>query len=116
MQTVLAACLAVVLAVSLHAMATAPRPAVGPDAASPVTTIEIPPDHRVVTIPAGAPLPGVAPGSRVDLVAQSTLLVPDAVVTGTSGGAVSVAVPAASAPAVAEAASIGEVWVVLRPG
>ena len=115
-QSALAACLAVVLAVSMHAMATAPGPAVGADAASPATTVAVPPDHRVVTIPAGAPLPGVAPGSRVDLVARSTLLVPDAVVTGTSGGAVSVAVPAASAPAVAEAASIGEVWVVLRPG
>ncbi|MFM8794456.1 MAG: hypothetical protein ACKOFF_06155 [Acidimicrobiales bacterium] len=115
-QTALAACLAVVLAVSVRTMASAPGPAVGADAGSPPASIDVPADRRVVTIPSAAPLPGVAPGSRVDLVARSALLVADAVVTGTAEGAVSVAVPAASAPAVADAASIGEVWVVLRPG
>ncbi|MGA1362674.1 MAG: hypothetical protein ACO36A_07110 [Ilumatobacteraceae bacterium] len=115
-QTALAACLALVLTMAVRTMASSPGRAVGRDAGSPPTTVVVPPDHRVVTIPAGAPLPGVAPGSRVDLVARSSLLVADAVVTGTQESAVSVAVPAASAPAVAEAASIGEVWVVLRPG
>ena len=113
-QTAVAACLASMLALSVHGMASAPGPSAV--AESPSTTVLVPPDHRVVTIPSGAPLPGVGPGSRVDLVARSSLLVADAVVTATAQGTVSVAVPAASAPAVADAASIGEVWVVLRPG
>ena len=113
-QTAVAACLASVLAVSVHGMVTAPGPSAGTVPST--TTVRVPPDHRVVTIPVGSPLPGVVPGSRVDLVARSSLLVADAVVTGTGQGTVSVAVPAGSAPVVADAASIGDVWVVLRPG
>ena len=112
-QSLVAAALAVTAGISLRSAATAPAPSAH---AGPSTTVPvIPSGWRIVAIPLAGPVPGVAPGSTVDLVARSEVLVDAAVVTAVADGAVSVAVPAGSAPAVAEAASLDGVWLVLRP-
>jgi len=112
-QSLVAAALAVTVSLSLRSAPTSPAPVphAGPSSTVPV----IPSGWRIVTIPLAGPLPGVAPGSAVDLVARSEVLVDAAVVTAVADGAVAVAVPAGSAPAVAEAASLDGVWLVLRP-
>lgn len=77
----------------------------------------VPPGWRALAVPAasglGLPLPPLAPGDRVDVLAPA-VVVEDAVVVAVADAAVTIAVPARTAPALADALATSVVSLALR--
>lgn len=118
-QTRVAVVLASLITVSVFALthATSPGDGDAPGAACSPTTVpraDVPADWRVVALPRDVIAPRMTPGDRVDVVAQAQVIAADAVVVAPAAGddGIVVAVPPASAAAVATSAQNGEVSVV----
>lgn len=79
-----------------------------------VAHADVPADWRVVALPRDVIAPRTKPGDRIDVVAQAQVIAADAVVVAPATGdeGIVVAVPLASAAAVATSAQNGDVSVV----